>query len=459
MKLRLILGLLTLAQTLNAQLVDESMNDVDFVAKKIREVYAGFYDKTNDQEFSQLTKEAKRIAKIDKFMGLSYLTGYFNDYHLTVFRNHNTVEVDSVECDNVYKKVVSSKRSAKKLEGFWVNEKKDMVIYLVESTRKLVNGYLIQSSFPAQKGALVLSMPLRHQPNKKAFFRNFEQRFDQYLPYKVLSDSLFLVGSANKWRRLNDYPLEKGITLEPFDKTIRIEQIDSGTCIFRMHDFFSTNNARKYDSVIKVNDNVLKNSKTLMIDLRNNLGGNYRGGESVMPFLCTQPMLMATLSRRVSHDLIEDVRNIAREATAIGDLKKAKSYEYWARSLAKDSGKMRESYPDTLECKTVPNNIKHVAVLINHASRSAAEIVLLLFKQSSKVTVFGEHSAGALDYLDLQVYQFANKEFKLWVGTTKRQTTELAPSYDKTGIPPQIDLSHLPEDQWIDYIRKYYANK
>ena len=111
------------------------------------------------------------------------------------------------------------------------------------------------------------------------------------------------------------------------------------------------------------------------------------------------------------------------------------------------------------DCKnSLPNNIKNIAVLTNHAALSASEMLVLYFKQSSKVTTFGEATGGAIDYLNNQSYYLPKSNYGLWVALLKMEINNENPSYDKTGIKPDVEISDNEPD-WIDFIKKYYDKK
>jgi C-terminal processing protease CtpA/Prc len=110
---------------------------------------------------------------------------------------------------------------------------------------------------------------------------------------------------------------------------------------------------------------------------------------------------------------------------------------------------------DTVFCQPNPNNIKSVAIIINHGCRSAAELMLLYFKQSSKVKTFGEPTAGAVDYLDMLTYKLPKTKYTLWVGTVKRELTKADGKYDNIGIKPDVEISDDVDD-WVEFVRKYY---
>lgn len=80
---------------------------------------------------------------------------------------------------------------------------------------------------------------------------------------------------------------------------------------------------------------------------------------------------------------------------------------------------------------------------------------MLIFKQSKKVTTFGEHTMGAVDYLDLYLVQSPTKKYKMYIPTTRRIIPPGQSKLDGVGITPNIKISDTVPD-WIEYVKDYY---
>ena len=48
--------------------------------------------------------------------------------------------------------------------------------------------------------------------------------------------------------------------------------------------------------------------------------------------------------------------------------------------------------------------------------------------------------------------------YGLWVALLKMEINNENPSYDKTGIKPDVEISD-DEPDWIDFVKKYYEKK
>ncbi len=85
-------------------------------------------------------------------------------------------------------------------------------------------------------------------------------------------------------------------------------------------------------------------------------------------------------------------------------------------------------------------------------------MLILHFKQSKKVTTFGEATGGAIDHPNNQELFLPQSKHQFWIVATKMVINDENPSYDKTGIKPDIEISD-DEPDWIDFVKKYYQNK
>jgi C-terminal processing protease CtpA/Prc len=121
----------------------------------------------------------------------------------------------------------------------------------------------------------------------------------------------------------------------------------------------------------------------------------------ILPYICTKTIITCGSYKLYSQDLIdyskEDQENYIKNNDTAKMLSNAKKIEEMI--LHKDS--LHYSIGDTLVCNSKPSNIKNVAILYNGCTRSAAELLIIYLKQSSKTTTFGERSGGVVDNLDM----------------------------------------------------------
>lgn len=90
----------------------------------------------------------------------------------------------------------------------------------------------------------------------------------------------------------------------------------------------------------------------------------------------------------------------------------------------------------------VESGPRAVGVLVDRGTVSAAEVVVVYALQSPRATVFGEPTAGALDYQSVNIVPLSPDEHRWLLGYgTVTRTAELPQGGMRgTGIPPQVPL-------------------
>jgi C-terminal processing protease CtpA/Prc len=81
--------------------------------------------------------------------------------------------------------------------------------------------------------------------------------------------------------------------------------------------------------------------------------------------------------------------------------------------------------------------------------------MLLDLRQSNKVTIFGEHTMGAVDYLDFYPLEAPSGKYRLYIPTTKRTLTKAELPIDGKGIYPDVPIADSVKD-WIGFVQTYY---
>ncbi|MGB5008258.1 MAG: S41 family peptidase, partial [Ferruginibacter sp.] len=196
------------------------------------------------------------------------------------------------------------------------------------------------------------------------------------------------------------------------------------------------------DSIIKANYSVITAAKYLLIDLRGNRGGSDVSYEELMPFIYTNPINVVGMDKLSTPD------NIAKYEVMVND----ESYPQPTREYAKkiieqlktNPGKFLAGDDDTFRLKEILPFPALVGVLVDKKCGSTTEQFLLASKQSKKVVMFGENSAGVLDYANMHFLDFPCYEWRLGYATSRSRRLPDQP-VDNIGISPDIHLESYPE--------------
>ncbi|MFI5138489.1 MAG: S41 family peptidase [Sphingobacteriales bacterium] len=231
-----------------------------------------------------------------------------------------------------------------------------------------------------------------------------------------------------------------------------VRDYDSNTVYLRIPTFASRHK-REIDSIIHQNFSNILNKRNLIIDIRDNGGGDDASFDEILPILYTNPIRVVTVTR-LSTPNNNKIWEDQLSQKGISKAWKA-AYTHYIDTLNANMGKFirlrdRDVYVTTYDVKyQMPQNI---GIIINGNNGSTAEQFLLAAKQSKKVKLFGTTTMGELDISNMYNITSQDKKYTLWYCTSKSLRI---PDYiiDNKGIAPDffIDRS-IPKEKWLSYV-------
>ena len=276
----------------------------------------------------------------------------------------------------------------------------------------------------------------------------------QYLENKfLLLDNLLVTKMDDRIRLTNETELKYKIRFEenPF-----IYQINNETIYIKLPSF-SQEYKNQVDSLVLAWDLRLRKTKNLIIDVRNNGGGSDKTYHSILPYIATNNIYrnqIEYLSSRINN---EEWVNILK----IPDLPE------FDRNLISDFVKrlnlniggfeklfLEENYLGVtfLPFEETFDHPKNVAILINKNTGSAAEQFIQDVRQSWKVKLFGQQTAGALDVSNVKSITSPDNLLTL-VYATSRYVTFNKLIIDDIGILPDFYINeNINEDEWLQFV-------
>ncbi|MBE8722984.1 S41 family peptidase [Sphingobacterium pedocola] len=206
-------------------------------------------------------------------------------------------------------------------------------------------------------------------------------------------------------------------------------------------------NETKFDSIV-VNHlitEIMKNQiKHLIIDLRNNVGGNSsflsllrltfdRSFALPGDFVYASPSMIERYEKKAKEGSQRHIKMLPRLKAQLGG--------FLQRDSLRVDLKEKLHYP------------KRISIIVNDNGASSTEYFLILAKQSTKVKIFGRNTAGTLDYSELfSPEDLPCSDYRYIRPTTKSFYADDAP-IDNIGIKPDVDLSAYPENEWVEIVR------
>lgn len=437
-------------------------NPIDSLAVVIKDAYAGYSDKVKNDDFDLLVERVKKSRSKDTFALLSRLTSYFKDHHLLLFDYRiKTQTIDSQQCkkdSQMIQQYFANKKRKDIYEGYWLNELNHCLIALkkVSSNPITYYGYVVETKRRAVPGYCIIKMEKQRDGSYLTDYihENLAYRLFLHASFKNIN-VLWVNSFGGRWKRIYNYQQGMLNKLETFSFKPAFTIINDSVAYLKMHDF-SRQSIKKYDSIIIANGDILNHATTLIVDIRNNTGGVINNYYPLFPYIYTNPIFHCGGFELYSNLYLQNYESTIKKYLANGDTVNAKIYSDYLDSVKAKKGKFEYTAPDTL-AKDLPilANPKNVAILINNNCLSAAELMLLNFKQSKKVKLFGERTGGAVDYLDALTLPIYSNKYSLFIAVVKRELTPQQPSYDGKGIPPDVEISDNIED-WVTFVKNYY---
>jgi len=247
-------------------------------------------------------------------------------------------------------------------------------------------------------------------------------------------------------------PKNTPISVEKLESNTYIKILDDKTVVLRFPSF-EWAEKKNIDSLLKAFGRQLKKLPNWIIDLRGNDGGTDYAFSGLMPYIYTNQIKIKPDEFLSSN---ENIKILTENLKDTGLSQPGKDFIANLIKLMKQHPHqfVNPSGKDNFEIKldTVYQYPIKVAILIDRNTASSAESFLLTAMQSSKVKVYGENSAGMLDYNNTQYFDIPCKDLNLVIpiGRSKRLPDH---PIDNIGVKPDISIDAKEKDK-IDYIIK-----
>ena len=236
-------------------------------------------------------------------------------------------------------------------------------------------------------------------------------------------------------------------------RTPFLKELNENTVFLRIPSF-DWRQSTTIDSVIVANREKILSTQNLIIDLRNNGGGADRSWRKLLPLIYTNPVhtvgvefLSTELNNRLLYEQYneQDPGFLARIIV-----------RHYLRRLQRNLGEfvnLQGSDVKTRTERTIYPYPQNVGIIIDRGVASTSEQFLLAAKQSTKVTLFGTNTGGALDISNVVWVASPCNEFELVYGVSRSlRLPEMV--IDEIGIAPDYHLDSIPRYKWVQYVNE-----
>jgi rubrerythrin len=257
---------------------------------------------------------------------------------------------------------------------------------------KIINN--IETNYPGYKVKLD-AKPLYYQFIKYIATKDSITSYDDFIKKANFYISFFEdkhIYLVEQKQRDDEYKKhERQEKSQQFDG-FEFKALDKGISYLKISSF-DTFYENEVESLVFKNYNSIRKRKYLIIDLRDNGGGEWDCIVPLTLFFRRSPKIDIEWELHLSKDNIEAY---SKKGSILIDNDVTKVIS----TISKETPFSRNRYFKRRRAH-ITKKPKYVAILVNENTGSAAEIITLYAKQSIKVKVFGSITAGAVNYGDV----------------------------------------------------------
>jgi hypothetical protein len=206
------------------------------------------------------------------------------------------------------------------------------------------------------------------------------------------------------------------------------------------------------DKLLARNDQLIKSTKNLIIDIRNGTGSSDYSHNNLFPYYYTQPI-------RYVGQVYRGTELNALEYEKFATMHKDSSSILNSKNIAKKMREHKGGYYDPGKAVDIYNYFKcsiyptKVAIICNNNNASADESLLYMARQSYKVKIFGKPTKGAFDFSNVNIVDVPGGKYVMWLAMT---ASKRFPEYriDDIGIQPDFFIDDsINEEDWIEFVQ------
>jgi Peptidase family S41 len=474
----LALTLFSFLQTY-AQTECNCRKNFDEIYQKVTDNYAAFGEKTsgkNKSKFNSLSKKVKSEAALITeikpcFELINTWTDFFKDNHLFV---NPANSIDRSESAEVIQKRAAGQESqkytsegdfqtylnqnAKTLdpeEGIWLSDDQVYKLGIVKNGKDKYVGFLLQSTdnlWTAGKNKFILEKIADNSYKATYFFADFgsEVNFGKIIKNYLIIENIY------KFTKLSPTPkiYVNGDDLSHRLPDTRVEKLNPTTTLVTLPPFTMPNSPQFAAELIRQNASLIESSKYLIIDLRNNPGGDESVFDPLFPYISNTPIVRKGSKIRATQ---ENYILLSSEIKAVAEMEQFKNIipklQIIVDLMQANMGGMITGPDKTIAPVAGIKAPEKIVILINEKTASAAESISLEAKQSAKVILMGSQTKGAFDYTETRDWSLPCYGWRLGVPIGLSARLPLQP-LENIGIKPDVTIPSSELD-WVKYANQY----
>lgn len=444
----------------------------EFVYSKTKLNYAGWADKTtpDPQGFASFTEQQRRKASAETDKNHCYTIihdwlAYFRDEHTRLYNKTPTLNFEGKTNEEIRtffsatetiplteQQVIEQIDLTDALEGIWQNEAYRIAIVKSKTNQRDYAAVVLKADsvywLPGQ-----VKFELQEQ-SPGTFSAMFYMR-----DHALRTTSATIKGNVLNVRHLSSFtkvlpkPNANEQQTEQLSTRTVLQKLNATTFYLRLPTF-NYYAKKALDSILLANHEAITATPNLIIDVRDNGGGDDVTYSDVIPYVYTNKI------KTINNSILSTPDNIAKFEKILNNPAYTKRDKAYIQKLVKQLKARPNAFyrkqDNTITLKSVLENPKQVVVLINDGCASSCEEFVLTVTQSTKVTLMGDNTMGALDYANVHVLDLPCSDWGLQYATSR---TNRLPDYpiDNIGIAPAIRIPQ--EKNWVEVAAAYFKSK
>ncbi|WP_101689122.1 S41 family peptidase [Dysgonomonas massiliensis] len=469
----------------------DCLTDFDYIVKKVREDYPGYSDKITKNNLPKLMELEKTLRnKIEKHPDscvyyFKQYTDFFKDYHLNVRRSFTTsargqnrpkvLDTSSYGRNISLTSDMLNFENSTALEGLWesalaefaiIRDEQKFIAVAIEgkdwdNRAQMAKGFVKYEFQPINDSTFDVIIHTNIEGRKKE-----KTKASLHLENKILEiHNNFALVRASDSTILDRATLATYIPEHPNGSNTYFVSAPLGDSTFYIR--IPTFGSDYSNQFVLRNWNQIINHPNLIIDIRNNGGGQDINYQELAKIIYTKPIIFKGVEWLASEGNIK----YFEDAIKNGEIKEGKEWMKWTTDLIEA---MKENIGDyvihpnhkkikeIVQKDTIYPNPRNIGIIINEGNASSAEQFLLTAQQSDKVILFGKNNtAGVLDYSNVTPTKTPSGKYEIWCPMTRSRRLPKNP-IDNIGIAPDVRIP-LPAakqlydrlDDWAYFVQKY----
>lgn len=444
------------------------LENLNITIEKATANYAGFPQKVNTKtkkEYNALVSILRKKASSETSPKNCF--NIIKDYVVFFKDKHFDFSYAASENDEKFSPITEADfiktfraKDLNPVEGIWTNPDSSLKVVIKQTAKNTYKAVLVKSKDEKLKPGLVYFTLIK---NAKGYSYTKYNVFTTGYPARQ-HGQLLQLWNTELWGKeypgqMTDKEKDELLTWRNYNFGLAFKRINEKTTYLKIPTFNRDDMVRQ---LISKNDTAIRNCENLIVDLSGNGGGN-TGWSYLLPYLITNPISQGYNYLRISPDNIQgnlaDMEPVVNNPVS-DDMKKyftsAFMLEYKkAYNALRTSNLLFYPVPSiTIPVDSILKNPKRIALVFDDLCGSSTEYFFYISKQSTKAIRYGTNTLGMMDYVGMHTpTKLPFDKYYLVIPDKKSSWTDVHPINIK-GFKPEIDLSKLPKDRWIDYIVK-----